>query len=403
MIFPIGIHHHYLQYLLKRDVTKLYIATAIRNLSLGMVGIFTPIYLYIYFGNSISLTFLFLGVMFGLHGMFVVMGGKIMAKIGASKSILLSSFFYIGFFLALLFIYESFLFVPAAIITGAVGMSLFWPAFHTDFVRFSSKERRGQEAGRINIAMLMPTILSPLIGGVILTTFGFPSLFAVVTVVLFASAIPLFYSQEHLEVYTDSYANAWRRIFKKENRNTSIGLLTEDLEISIHYYVWPLFLFLLTISFTQMGGITSFALIVSTLFMLYAGRISDTEKRPRLLNIGAVWTFIAWILKYFVATPFSALLAQAIYQMSRAAARVPFWTFFYEKAAAKEEEADEFIVYREILVNIGRFFFFSILAAVFFIFPKLPIQTVFLFAAVSALGLMFMGSLPKIRIRRTNL
>ena len=403
MIFPIAFHHHYLQYLLKRDVTKLYIATAIRNLSLGMVSIFTPIYLYIYFNNSIPLTLLFIGVMFGLHGVLAVMGGKIMAKIGSSKSMLLSSFFYIGFFLALLLIYESFLFVPAAIIAGAVGMSLFWPAFHTDFVRFSSKERRGQEAGRINIAMLLPTILSPLVGGMILTAFGFPALFAVVTVVLFASAIPLFYSQERVEVYTDSYTNAWRRIFKKENRNTSIGLLTENLEISIHYYVWPLFLFLLTISFTQMGGITSFALIVSSLFMLYAGRISDTKERPWLLNIGAVWTSIAWILKYFITTPFSALLAQAIYQMSRAAARVPFWTFFYEKASSKEEEADEFIVYREILINVGHFFFFSILAAVFFLFPRLPIQTIFLIAAVLALGLMFLGSPPKIRLSKHNL
>jgi len=399
MVSPIAFHHHYLQYLLKRDVTKLYIATAIRNLSLGMVSIFTPIYLYIYFENSISLTLLFFGVMFGLHGMFVVMGGKIMAKIGSSKSMLLSSFFYIGYFLALFFIYESFLFAPAAIIAGAVGMTLFWPAFHTDFVRFSSKERRGQEAGRINIAMLLPTILSPLVGGMILTAFGFPALFVVVTIVLFSSAIPLFYSQERLEIYTDSYTNAWRRIFKKENRNTSIGLLTEGIEIGIHFYVWPLFLFLLAISFSQMGGIASFSFVVSSLLMLYAGRISDTQERPWLLNIGAVWTSIAWILKYFVTTPFSALLAHAIYEMSRAAARVPFWAFFYEKAALKEEEADEFIVYREILINVGRFFFFSILAAVFFLFPGLQIQTIFFIAAVLALGLMFLGEPPKVQLR----
>ena len=398
MVSPVAFHHHYLQYLLKRDVTKLYIATAIRNLSLGMVSIFTPVYLYIYFDNSIPLTFLFFGVMFGIHGLIVVMGGKIVAKIGSSKSMLLSSFFYIGYFLALLFIYDSFLLAPAAIILGAVGMTLFWPAFHIDFVRFSSKEKRGQEAGRINIAMLLPAILSPLIGGVILTAFGFPALFAAVTVVLFASTIPLFYSQEHLEVYTDSYTKAWQRIFKKENRNTSIGLLTEGIEIGIHFYVWPLFLFLLAISFSQMGGIASFALVVSSLLMLYAGRISDTQERPWLLNIGSVWTSIAWILKYFVNTPFSALLAQIIYQMSRAAARVPFWTFFYEKAASKEEEADEFIVYREILINVGRFFFFGILAAVFFLFPGLQIQAIFLIAAVLALGLMFLGEPPKVKL-----
>lgn len=401
MVFPVAFHHHYLQYFLKRDVTKLYIATAIRNLALGMVFVFTPIYLYIYFDRSIPLTLLFFGVMFGLYGVLAVIGGRVMDKIGSKKSMLVSSFFYISHFLALFFIYESFLLVPAAIIMGAVGMALFWPAFHTDFVRFSSKEKRGEEASRINVAMLLPSVLSPVIGGVILGAFGFPVLFATVAIVLFASAIPLFYGKEHDEAYTDSYMNAWRRIFKKENRSMSIGLLSEGMELGVHFYVWPLFLFILAVSFSEMGGITSFALIVANIFMLYAGRISDTQERPWLLNIGAVWTSIAWVLVYFVTTPFSALLAQTIYRVSRAAAQVPFWTFFYEKAASKKEEADEFIIYREILTNVGIFFFFAILAAVFYVFPDLKVNAVFLAAAVFALGFMFLGNPPRVPLRRT--
>jgi len=237
--------------------------------------------------------------------------------------------------------------------------------------------------------------LSPLLGGFILVEFGFPVLFIVVSVVLIAATIPLFYRRQQKEEYTDSYTKAWSRMFKKENWRTSVGLLSESFELGVvHFHVWPLFLFIIAISFGQMGGIASFALIVSSLFMLYAGRISDTKERPWLLNVGSVWTAISWILKFFVTTPFSALLAQTIYRISRAAAIVPFRTFFYEKAAAKGDEADEFVVYREILVNLSRFLFFSLVAVVFFLFPKLPIQSIFFLAAFVSLGLMFMGKFP---------
>lgn len=397
MVLPLVFHPHYFEYLLKRDVTKLYITVAIRNLAMGMVSIFSPVYLYLYFDGSIPLTLLFFGVMFGLYGVFAVIGGKMTAKIGSTKAMLISSFFYIAYYIALFFIYESPLLPVVALLVAAIGMALFWPAFHTDFARFSSQDARGRESSRVNIATLFPTVLSPAIGGLILVTFGFPALFVIVAVLLLASIIPLLYTKEHQEIYTDSYEKAWARIFKKENRKTTIGLFSEGVEILINFYVWPLFLFTLAISFSEMGGITSFALVASSLFMLYAGRISDTQDRPWLLNVGAVWTSIAWILKYFVTGTFDALLAQTIYRISRAAARVPFWTFFYEKAAAKGPETDEFIVYREIVVNVGRFFVFSLLALLFFVFPFLQLQVIFLGAAVLALGLMFIGNPPSLR------
>ena len=397
MVFPVGIHQQYLQYFLKRDVTKLYIAILIRNLALGLVSIFEGIYIYLYFQESIPLTLLYFAAMFGLYGVLAPVGGKVMTKFGVKKSILFSYPFYVSFYIMLFFLNVSVVFVFLTIIAGALSMMFFWPAFHTDFARFSSKEQRGRESGRINVAMLVPAIVAPLLGGFIITVFGFPVLFLLVTVVLFASAIPLFYSKERIEVYTDSYKGAWKRVLKKENFKMSVGFFSQGVEDGIHFLMWPLFLFTLAINFSQIGGIASFALIASSLFMLYAGRLSDTQERSWLLNIGSVWTSIAWILKYFVTTPFSAMLAQAIYRISRGAARVPFWTYFYEKAAEKGEEADEFIISHEMVVNIGRGVVFSIFAGVFLLFPELPLQATFLVAAVLALGFSFIGNPPKIR------
>ena len=394
----VNLYHHF-TYFLKGDITKLYITIAIRNLAMGMVGIFTPVYIFLYYQSSFALTALYFGVMFGLYGMFAVFGGRLLGRFGAEKCMFASSFFFIAHFLSLFFIEASSLFVSASLLTSAVGMTLFWPAFHTEFARFSTRKRRGSETGRVNVAMIFPTILAPALGGVLLVLFGFPVLFIAASLLLMTSVTPLFYAPDHHETYTDSFKVAWGRIFRRENRAVSTSLLSEGLEIGVSGYVWPVFLFLVAPEFSEMGFITSVALVGSTLFMLYAGRVSDTKGRTGLLNIGAIWTSFSWVLRYFIATPFSALLANTNYEIARAASSVPYSTFFYERAALLRREADEFIIYFEVVSNMGRFFFFSGLAAIFWLFPLLPIQMTFFLGALFSLGLMLLGNPPQLRLR----
>lgn len=319
-----------------------------------------------------------------------------MAKLGTTKSILLSLFFYFGYYVSLYLFSASLWFVLASLVFVVPAMLLFWPAFHVDFARFSSQERRGKEVGRLNVISLVPLIVSPALGGWVLASFGYPVLFIVVLAVLLASSVPLFYSKETHEVYEDSYKQAWRRMFKRANWGTSAGFMFDGLETIIYFIFWPLFLFFLAISFDSIGGIASLALVASALFMLYVGRISDTKERPWLLNIGALWVAVSWVLKFFIGNFFDALLAHTLYRVSRSAAQIPFQTYFYEKVALKGPEADEFIINREIIVNVSRFVVLSFLALLFFLFPTIPLQAVFFLAAVFALGFMFVGQLPKL-------
>jgi MFS family permease len=393
MTIPVSLDH-YVEYFLKRDISKFYIAVAIRNFALGMVLLFEPIYLYLYFG-SLALTLVYFASMFGLYGLFVVWGGRFMTKVGLTRSILLSTVFYVAYYVSLQLLPFSFWFVPLSIVCVVIGMMLFWPAFHLDFVRFSSQQTRGGEVGKVNVAMLLPTIISPLLGGIIVTVFGYPVLFTMVFVVLFTSTIPLFYSREHKETYADTYQGAWKRTFEKKYWQRTLAIASDGVEVVVLGLFWPLFLFFAAISFSVMGVIASFALLLSTLFMLYVGKISDTEDRPWLLNVGSLWTAIAWVLKYFVSTAFDALLAHTIYRISRGASTVPFKTFFYEQAAQQGDQADEFIVSREISIALARFAVLNILAGIFFVFPEAPLQIVFLFAALLSLGFMLLGKLPK--------
>ncbi len=393
--------YYFFQYIFKREISRFFLSISIRRLAVGMVLIFEPIYLYFYFDKSLSLTILFFGLIHGLYGLIVVFGGKIMAKIGLKHAMLFSHFFFFGYYLCLFFLssqanniaVELSLLLPLAMILRVIGMMFFWPAYHTDFVRFSEKNHRGLEVGKLNVAVLIPVIISPLIGGWVLAAFGYPILFTIVLVTLFASTIPLFLSKEVHEVYTDSYQEAWARIFKKENKNISLAFAANGMEVGISIYLWPLFMFILAIEYTIMGGIISFATAMVAIFSLYIGKISDTSYRFQLLKIGSFLTSLAWIIKYFVISPFTAFLAHTLYRIFKASAFIPFQSILYDKAFLKGAEADEFIIYREIILNVSRGILFVILAGVFLVTPKINIA--FILAALFSLGFMLLGKSSK--------
>jgi MFS family permease len=359
---------------------------AIRGFGFGMISIFVPIYIYQYF-NSLPLTFLFFAGIYGLYGVLSPFGGLVMMKVGIKKSILISIPLFWGFFVCLLLFNISWVFIPISIILYSLGMIFFWPAYHVNFSRISETAKLGKEVGKLNFITAAPGILAPVVGGAIITIFGYPTLFVVVLCVLFSSAIPLFLSEEVRTIYSDSYLNAYKRIFKKENRHYNLAFMSNGIETAINLILWPLFLITMAMGYFAIGGITTIALGVSLLFTLYMGRITDRMDRKKHLAIGSILTSGAWFGKFFVVSPASAFIAQSFYKLSRTAAMIPYQTIVYEKAKKKGDGIDEFIVYRNIVIAITRAIFFVILAGITFVVPG--IRFAFILAAVLSFGFMF--------------
>ena len=382
----------YLLFFLKKESDRFFASMAIRGFGFGMITIFVPIYIYQYF-NSLPLCFLFFAGIYGLYGALSPFGGLVMMKFGVKKSILISIPLFWGFFVCLLLFNIFWAFIPISIILYSLGMVFFWPAYHVNFSRVSETAKLGKEVGKLNFITAAPGILAPIVGGVILTVFGYSTLFVAVLCVLFSSAIPLFFSKEFRPIYSDSYLNAYKRIFKKENRYYTLAFIANGIETVINLNLWPLFLITMAIGYLAIGGITTVALGVSLLFTLYMGRITDRMDRKKLLAIGSVLTSGAWIGKFFVVNPASAFIAQSFYKLSRTAAAIPYQTILYEKAKNKGQEIDEFIVYRNIVITSSRAIFFVILAGITFIIPG--IRFTFILAAVLSFGFIFISKTGK--------
>jgi len=234
---------------------------------------------------------------------------------------------------------------------------------------------------------LLAGIVGPVIGGLILTGLGYMSLFTVVLITLFTSNLPLLMSQERYEEYTDTYKGAWKRMFK--NKDISISLASLGIEGAIDAFVWPIFIFTLGLSYGQMGAISTFTILISAMFAWYMGKIASRQNKYQLLNIGSMLLSLAWAAKLFVVDVASAFFGQTIYMITKTATMVPYRTILYNKASSKRGQADEFIIYREIIINLSRFLFLLILAGVFYFVSDLKVG--FVIAIVASLGFSFLA------------
>ena len=373
-----------LHYFLKKESTQFFVSVAIRYLAIGLVGIYEPIYIYLFFNKSITFSLLFWASIYGLFALLAVWAGKIMGRLGLKHSMLVSHFFFFGYYLSLFFLKEIPQLILPAILLRVAGMTFFWPAFHTAFVRFSQKDHRAVQVGKLNAIAPIASIISPIAGGLILQNFGYLVLFIIVMFLLLASAFPLFLSKERHEVYTDTYNKAWQRILK--NKKFDIGFASRAIESSTNMFIWPIFMFILGINYERMGEITSFALLLSALFALYMGKLTDKEDKERLVGIGSVLLSLAWIIKCFVKDTLSAFLAHNFHRIAITSATTPFLTIVYDEASTQKDKADEFIVYRSIVLNLTKLFYFLFLALVFCFIKDL--RFAFIIASIASLCLI---------------
>jgi MFS family permease len=373
--------------LFKKEAGQFFVSVTIRQLALGMVAIFEPIYIYLHFNKSVPHVLLFWSAFSGLFALTVVFGGRIMSKIGLRKTMLLSNVFYFAYYICLFFAAQYPILISVALLSRAIGASLFWPAFHTDFVRIANSKDRAENVGKMSFVGLLAGIIGPVIGGLILAGLGYLSLFTVVLVTLLTSNLPLLMSQERYENYTDTYKGAWKRMFK--NKDVSISLASLGVEGAVDAFVWPIFIFTLGLSYRQMGAISTFTILISAMFAWYMGKIASRQSKFQLLNIGSMLLSLAWAAKLFVVDVASAFFGQTIYMITKTATMVPFRTILYNKASSKRGQADEFIIYREIIINLSRFLFLLILAGVFYFVADLKVG--FVIAIIASLGFSFLA------------
>jgi len=194
----------------------------------------------------------------------------------------------------------------AIIAIGSVADTFYWPSYHAYFARVGDDEHRGHQISAREAIAAIIGVVSPLVTGFLLVTFGARIAFGITAGIVALAAVPLLWTPEFR--VAKSAAGAIRAALPGV-----LLFMGDGFTGGIYVFVWQVALFQsLHESFMAFGGALAVAAIVGAIGGLYLGRYIDQGGR-RAVTI-ACGTFGLVLLMRAAAThdPGLAFFANAV-------------------------------------------------------------------------------------------
>ncbi len=163
-----------------KEIKLFYFSFGIYNFANSIVQIFIPLY---FFEKGFPLDIIILFYALSQIGRFAFLplGAYLSSSYGAKKIISVSFILSILFYLILPKVEDvSLIFYLSALIYGGV-QALLWLPFLVHLSKISPNENKGKIFGKLNIYSSIANAFGPIIGGYIISLFGFKYIFYIVT------------------------------------------------------------------------------------------------------------------------------------------------------------------------------------------------------------------------------
>ncbi|MDP3899731.1 MAG: MFS transporter [bacterium] len=356
-------HGEQIRYSLEKEMNEIYWATAIKTFAIELVGLYTPIFIFLYFEKSFVAVFIFFGAQFFFQTLLVPLAARLIGKLGIKKLMAIGGPFF-GVYLICLSLAQTYgiIFIILALAAKVLYLVLFWPSRHIDFAKFASKKKRARQISMLSIINTLISAIAPLLGALMITAFGYATTFTISAALLLLASVPLFFSPEIYESYSLTWRQSFLEPFKKRNLKTSIAFFFEGMEYYTSLVLLSLFIYVVIGDLEIIGLITSITLIMTLVFTYFVGWISDRRGSRQIISFASVVHAFVWLICAFITTPLQCLIYLNFFKFAETANHLPFSSLFYKKAHKKRHNIDEFIIYHEIAHNSGR-----VLMAIIFI------------------------------------
>lgn len=379
-------HFHLHHFFKNKELNHFYWAVAIMTFAESLISIFVPIYLYqinfsihsiIFFYFLVSLSFV----------VFSYPGAKIVSKMGVKHSILLSVPFLIIYYLGLRIIDLHVLIFLLLPILLSWRMILYNYGYHLNYITHSDRKMRGREVSFLSALTVVVNVLAPLLGGFIAFYAGFSALYITGSVLLLAGTIPLFLTKEDYEKVLFTGKSLWEATFSKKENGNLISFSGYAIESIIGRTIWPIFLITILVTVAKTGIIVTLSLAISLAVFYFIGRLTDKSNKIKLLRLGTLLYFLAWIGRMFADSATKIFLIDSYKNVVEKILHIPWAAKSYD--LAMKEGYFRFLVGREIVFNMSRLVVLPFLMLVFYI-DFFPFVVSFVVAAIFSLGYAFL-------------
>lgn len=379
-------HRHFWREHTFDELSQVYIAMLVRGISLGMTGLFIPVFL-LSIGYSLTKILVIICIYFVTRTFVDIVAAFLVARFGPKHVLILGQLLFVttsGLFLSLEVMHWPMVLLGA--VWGA-SQSCAFVAFDVDFSKIKHSKHGGKELGYVEIMGRVGSVLGPLLGGVVSLVFGPQYIFAVSTVLMIGGLMPLLKTKEPVRTnQTLKY-----RDFPFEKILPQLpSFVAIHLENSLSIIGWPVYLALFVLPgatvFLKIGILASVSVAFAIISAHSIGRAVDGGNGRRVLRVSAIINSVLHICRIFVVTYPVSFAVGITNEVVTLGYRLPFFKAYYD-------QADDFPGHRIVFISIIESFSSSIKALVYGVLavlstqasPRATLTVVFSIAAVSSM------------------
>ena len=355
------------------------VSTSLFDLAYNIGKLFSILYIYIFFGNSLVLAIGGLAFVSLVHLITVLLVGKTVGKIGVRTTLIISTVIFFLSFVPLYTINESNAFpnYVISLLLFGVARGLYFLPYHFYVLKFTEEGTRGAQYGKFIAICAFFSIFAPFIGGYITSNFGIQGI-AIFSAVVFALSIIPLSKIENLKFNVT--VNLIKllglpNIKKTLNMNIFINLQNQTS-------FWEIFVFLLlSKNYIEFGILFVIINIIGFIAAPILGRIFDHKDRKKIFKIDGIFTGIIWIIRFFAYNPLTVVISDSLYQINNSIKDTNFNLINYDLLTRGDDSLslDEKIILREVYLNLMIVISIPILL---FLVSLFDIRVVFLISAI---------------------
>lgn len=385
----IGWHHsiHFRHLPHKVDgLPVLFASSVIRRVAVTFLGLFSPLYILqiaqdngFALRTAIAIVLAYFLVLYLFKLLIYPMAENLGIRYGFKGVILLSGIPVLLFIPVLVWSSSYFfLLLPAAVLWG-LHSGLFWWGYHGFFIKSGKAIAFGEELGVVTILETLAMAASPVVGALIINSFGFNSLFWVAGLIFLFSLALLMPASAHKPRIDITLKDALKVI--GEHKRDALAYFGNAAESVFYVTLWPIFLFLVLKSTLEVGGVVSLSVLVAAVLTFLTGVWVDRNGVRDAVSLGSPMLAISWLIRAFSSAPSVFVLADGLWRFSEGMVGLSLNVISYKKAL--EGATDMALMFRELTFSFG--YILVVFLLLVWVLAGLPLALTFIGAALFSL------------------
>jgi MFS family permease len=361
---------------LREEVQEVYLHRFLFKLALSSVAVFLPFYIYETV-SSVSFVFVFFAIYYGTFIVASIPAALLASRVGYKHTSMFASVLIVSFYLLLRSVeaLSPVLYLTAAL--GGLGFVVYWIGMNAEMARSSHSESREEETGFFYSVPILASIISPFLGGVVVSMYGFDLLFLLVVLLVIMSYLPFYFSSEHFSGMDADLKN----VFSKRHMDGFMTFFFQGVNSMGRKVVWPLYVALVITGALNLGSVGSLMALGSAVVSVAMGRYVNADNRLQVILCGGILLAGSWLVMSFVVTPMQAFVISFANGLLRTVVSLPIYSGIL--GVAEEEDILEYFAFREIGLCLGRITLLIAMAGLFVFYG----QEVMFLAGFSLLAL----------------